>query len=342
MGGGHLGERGQQLAHGPAMPGGVVSGPRRHHALEQGIDVHGQEQADGRLGRADPGEVVAHHRIGGSSVRPGVRGQPGRPTGPGRPDGLGSGDQGDRQRTGGDGAGGPVDQPLRGVAADGGHLAGGGVGPDPCGQLGGRGRPGAGQDVAPPTPGRSCRGGPGQRRGPLRPPGPSDRRASPVRCARWTGPTATTTGSAFGVVGGGVHRMGRVDLPGSGGKLPSPSVRHRPDRVSGWTPDGTLRTGADVDERTGKVGTLSSIGQPPTSDGTGRSADPTHPLPLRGGHGRLPGRGRVQRSRSAGQQLAGLGAGRPGRAVGRTPSASGTGPRRPSTVPPAWAATASG
>ena len=38
-------------------------------------------------------------------------------------------------------------------------------------------------------------------------------------------------------------------------------------------------------------------------------------LPLRGGHGRLPGRGRLQRTRRAGQQLARLGADRAGRAV---------------------------
>ena len=56
----------------------------------------------------------------------------------------------------------------------------------------------------------------------------------------------------------------------------------------------------------------------------------------------VPGRGRVQRTGSAGQQLAGLGAGGQGGAVRATPWVSGSGPTRRWTGPPPWAATASG
>ena len=76
VGRGNLGERGQQPAHGESVPGAVVAGAGRHHALEEGVDVHRDEQPDRHLCRADPREVVPHHRIGGSSVRPGSAGIP--------------------------------------------------------------------------------------------------------------------------------------------------------------------------------------------------------------------------------------------------------------------------
>ena len=48
-----------------ALPvgGGVMTGPRRHHALEQWVHVDRQGQTDGRFGRSEPGEIVPHHRV---------------------------------------------------------------------------------------------------------------------------------------------------------------------------------------------------------------------------------------------------------------------------------------
>ena len=124
MAGGHLGERGEQLR---PWPGGA--GRRRGRPGRPPRSRTAGRCAPGPAGRwpprpgPTPGRSSPTTGSGGRSVSPSSRGRPAAPPGPRRPDGLGPGDQRDRQPPGGDVRGGPVDQPLGGVAADGGHLA---------------------------------------------------------------------------------------------------------------------------------------------------------------------------------------------------------------------------
>ena len=108
--------------------------------------------------------------------------------------------------------------------------------------------------------------------------------------------------------GAGTSRGGKLPSPPCGG----PGGRGPPSRR------GRHRVAKEDVHRVGYPG-----------DGS-RSRPVARRLPVRGGHGRIPGRGRVQRTGRAGQQLAGLGAGRPGRAVRgrrRLLGAAGGGPR---------------
>ena len=213
------------------------------------------------------------------------------------------------------------------------------VGPDTdlLGQFGGRGRSGAGQDVhhrqaVDPVPeGRSR----GERL--LGTPGPSGRRASPARCARWTGPTPRPPecvrgrGRWWSSEGGGFARLGvqatiaiRQAPSGSGeyhgggrcrctarpSRPPVPGGRRR--RAVRVTRSGDARLDHSHWERWGRCPRLVSHRRAPVPP----SAGPRR-LPLRGGDGRVPDRGRLQRAGSAGQQLARLGAGGSGRAVGQ-------------------------
>ena len=321
----HLGERREQRPHGPSVLGGVVPGPGRHHALEQGIDVHGRQQADGGFAGPDSGKVVAHHRVGWEVGAPQLAGQARRPSGPGRPDGLGSGDHGHRQGADGDGRGGPVDQPLRAVAArwsSTSHAAGrapirpanSAAGADPE------------RVMMSTTDRRSMRSrsaGADSRAWSARPSHEVDRGDQLGALDGLAG--GHDHRDALGVVGGGVHRM-EVDTLVSGRKLPSPTDTHRTGS-SGPLGARRTRTGSATGPAfgtcirdplsgpafgtrirdpqrlaLGKVGTLSSIGQSPTMpdpDGGGLGEGFLFGVATAG----LPGRGWVQRPRPTGQQL---------------------------------------
>ena len=324
-------------AHGPTVLGGVVPGPGRHHAFEQRVDVDGRQQPDGHLRRADPGEVVAHHRVRREVGRdPARRGMPAARRA--RDDRMASAPAINvtERAPGGDVGGGPVDQPLRAVAADRRHLAGApGVRAEPSGQFGGRGRAGAGHDVHHRQPVDPVTEGGGRGQGLLAGPRHQvDRRHQ--------------LGALDGLAGRHHHRdalgvVGRWCSSGGGGhaRVRGASYHRHP------TGTGTTRTGTAP----GKVGTLSSDGQPPTSAGPPAAGPPRAPA-----HGGGLADDFLFGVATAGFQIEGgyngpgqpannwlgLGAGGSGRALGRAPSASGSGRRSPWTGPPPWAATASG
>ena len=99
--------------------------------------MDGSHETDGRLGRADAGQIVPDDGVG-REIGADVPRESCSSTGPRRPYGLGSGDHRHRQRALGDLRGGPIDQPLRGVPADGGDLAKSGGHAGAAGELGGR------------------------------------------------------------------------------------------------------------------------------------------------------------------------------------------------------------
>ena len=93
-------------------------------------------ERDGRLARSDAGMIVADDGVLGE-VGDLVPWEPGCSTLPRRAYGLRSGNHRYRQRAAGDVRSSPVDQPLGGVAADGGDLASAGGHARPAGHLGG-------------------------------------------------------------------------------------------------------------------------------------------------------------------------------------------------------------
>ena len=174
----------------PPSVNGAMSSPERRALGRRRRGRPGRparSRTAGRRGRGPAGRWPARPvRTRAGRRRPRGRG-PGRPrpSSRGRPwarrardDRMASAPaiEGDREGAGGDLGGGPVDQPLGGVAADRGHLADD-VGPEAesVGQLGGRGRAHLGHDVDDGQPVDPVPQARARRPGPPRRPGPSGR-----------------------------------------------------------------------------------------------------------------------------------------------------------------------